>query len=81
MTAKSNMRLFPLLIVIFIALRINLYSQEKQSYSGIRDAVSSSRILKGKVGPRDVKWIDNGNSYSYTDRNNSTGHKEISHIK
>ena len=77
MSAKSNPRLFLLLAVFFTTVQANIYSQEKQSYSGLRDAVYSSRILKGKAGPRDVKWIDNGNSYSYTATNGSTRHKEI----
>jgi dipeptidyl-peptidase-4 len=77
MTEKLNIQSLLLLIILIVTVRSDLIGQQKEYYSDIRDAFLSSAILEGNPGPEDVQWIDNGNSYSYTVRNDSTGHKEI----
>ncbi len=77
MPAKVYIRLFSPITILLILIQINLFGQEKQLYSGIQEAFFSSGKLRGDPGPRNVQWIDNGNSYSYTVTNDSTGHKEI----
>ncbi len=77
MTGKINMRLLSVIIFLLITFYLDLPAQEKEYYSGIRDAYNKSAILKGGPGPENVTWIENGDSYSYTVRNDSTGNKEI----
>ena len=77
MPGKINIRKLQFLPILLIIVQSNLTAQNKEYYSSVQDALLSSSILKGNTGPADVQWIDNGNSYSYTVRNDSTGHKEI----
>ncbi|HKK27785.1 MAG TPA: DPP IV N-terminal domain-containing protein [Gemmatimonadota bacterium] len=49
--------------------------QEKETFSSIREALSSQGILSGSNGPSDVNWIDGGKRFSYTTR--SGGGEEI----
>lgn len=77
MAAKEHIRLFSLFSIIFLIVQFNLSGQEKQSYSGIREAVFSSAKLRGDPGPREFQWIDDGESYSYTSINNTAKHREI----
>src|SRR5574338_660727 len=77
MAVKEPIRFFSLLTMIFLIVQFNLSGQEKQSYSGIREAVFSSAKLRGDSGPREVQWIENGRSYSYLSINNAAKHKEI----
>lgn len=77
MPGKINIRQLQFLPFLLIIAQSNLTAQHKEYYSSVQDAFLSSSLLKGNSGPADVRWIDNGNSYSYTVRNDSTGHKEI----
>ena len=74
MCRKYNF-LFVFLIVFFFTYQTA--GQQKQLYTGIQDAIMSSRLLRGNPGPQNVDWIDNGERYSYTVKNDSTKHNEI----
>ena len=77
MPFNKNSYLSILIILILFLFSNELFCQQKEGYSDIKDAILSTRILRGSPGPRNVDWIDNGNQYSYTVRNDSTMHKEI----
>lgn len=77
MKYKTKLLSYILLLIILFVYPALIYCQEKQEYSDIQNAVMSSRLLRGNTGPRDVDWIDNGERYSYTVRNDSTKHNEI----
>lgn len=51
-------------------------AQEKERYSDIKDALYNSR-LRSSNGPNNVNWIDDGNRYSYMQRNEETNSMEI----
>src|SRR5512146_333401 len=77
MAVKEHIQFLYLFTIIFLIVQFNLSGQEKQSYSGIREAVFSSAKLRGDHGPKEVQWIDDGESYSYTSTNNAAKHREI----
>jgi dipeptidyl-peptidase-4 len=77
MRLKKNFRFFVPLMILLVIYPAGLTCQEKQEYYNIQDAILSSVILKGKSGPVNVNWINNGALYTYTVRNYSTNHKEI----
>jgi len=54
-----------------------LSAQEKQRYSSVKQALSSSGQLSGSSGPRNVNWIEEGNRYSYMQFNQETQSMEI----
>ncbi|HKB84842.1 MAG TPA: S9 family peptidase [Ignavibacteriaceae bacterium] len=77
MPEKIHIRFIIILISLFLAGHSVIRSQAKKEYSDIPEAVSSTHILMGSSGPRNVQWVENGTSYSYTTRNTETGHTEI----
>ena len=77
MPEKIHIRFIIILISLFLAGHSVIRSQGKKEYSDIPEAVSSTHILMGSSGPRNVQWVENGTSYSYTTRNTETGHTEI----
>ncbi len=77
MPSKIHFPFIIVLIVMFTVCNIAVPGQGKEEYSGIEEAFSTSHILRGKSGPLDVQWMENGTVYSYTLRNTQTGHKEI----
>ncbi len=77
MPEKIHIRFIIILISLFLAGHSVIRGQEKKEYSDIPEAVSSTHILMGSSGPRNVQWVENGTSYSYTSRNAETGHTEI----
>jgi dipeptidyl-peptidase-4 len=50
-----------------------LQQQGKKPFASLRDALASSRILRGSSGPRDVNWIDGGKRFSYTTGSSDEG--------
>lgn len=63
---------FFILVIPYVAL-----AQKKEPYKNIRQALFSEYQLMGNQGPQSVNWIDNGNRFSYTTRNDETGGEEI----
>lgn len=53
------------------------FSQEKERYSSVKEALSKSGQLSGSNGPSNVNWINNGNRYSYMQYNPETESMEI----
>ncbi len=66
---------YPLFVLLFTSLIIPLNAQ--QLYENVEQAVYATAKLKGKSAPQSLNWIDNGNSYSYTEKNSADGHEEI----
>ena len=66
---------FILISFFFQPVRIN--AQQKIEYKSLKEALSSTKKLAGKSGPKDVNWIDDGNKYSYTTENTVTKKEEI----
>ncbi len=66
-------------VILFILFSTNavVMGQGKKEYSSLSEAFTAGHILRGSSGPRDVQWVENGSSYSYTVKNAETGHKEI----
>ncbi len=77
MSLKKDLRIVIPLLIFWFVYSAGINAQEKKEYSDIRDAVIASRTLRGNPGPVNVDWIDNGDHYSYTVRNDSTKHNEI----
>ena len=75
----KNAYLFRASIVLFAMLMLPYYTfaQNKTGYKNLREALLSSRKLRGASGPRSLNWIDNGNRYSYITVNDSTKKEEI----
>jgi dipeptidyl-peptidase-4 len=66
-----------LTLLCFFLYQQQGFSQEKQQYSSVKEAISKSGQLSGSSGPRNVTWIDNGNRYSYMQYNSETESMEI----
>lgn len=70
---KSGLFLFSFLIVI-----ANFgIAQERQTYQSLQHALFSGGQLSGNQGPQNIQWIDEGNRYSYMQRNPQTQSSEI----
>jgi dipeptidyl-peptidase-4 len=54
-------------VALLIALPIVAGAQQKQRFANMDEALQSGGILRGRLGPRDVNWIEGGKRYSYTD--------------
>ncbi len=72
---KSLTKLAVILAVVIMPYTIS--AQQKTEYKSLKEAIMSSSKLRGKSGPRSLNWIDGGNKYSYTTRNDSTKREEI----
>jgi len=44
------------------------FSQEKQRFATLDEALAASSELAGRSGPRNVNWIEGGNRFSFIDR-------------
>ncbi len=77
MVKRGDFRFIISMIILLAFSQVKLSGQEKQEYLSIQDAIFSSRLLRGNSGPRNVVWINNGDSYSYTVKNDSSKHNEI----
>ena len=69
-------KLFTKISFLSLLLFVNGIPQQKTGYNSIREAIFASRQLRGKSGPVNLNWIDKGNKYSYTAKNDS-GVEEI----
>ncbi len=69
-------KLFAKIFFLSMLLFVNSFPQQKTEYGSIKDAIFSYSKLRGKSGPVNLNWIDGGNKYSYTARNDS-GVEEI----
>ncbi len=65
------------LIIFSFMVPVNSFAQQKIFYKNVKEAILSTSKLSGKSGPNDVNWINGGNSYSYTIKNDSTKQDEI----
>jgi len=54
---------------LLIAVSFSLAGQKKQ-YGSLREAFFATIQLRGEPGPSDVNWIDGGNRYSFSRRDN-----------
>jgi dipeptidyl-peptidase-4 len=54
-------------VALLIALPFVAGAQQKQRFANMDEALQSGGILRGRLGPRDVNWIEGGKRYSYTD--------------
>ncbi|MCH2448568.1 MAG: DPP IV N-terminal domain-containing protein [Gracilimonas sp.] len=75
-------RLFQTSILILLFLTIasltaNTHAQEKNRYTSFEEALYAGGQLSGSNGPSNVVWINDGDQYSYTQRNSETGASEI----
>ncbi len=69
---------FLTLILLFCFLvQQQSFSQQKEQYTSVKEALSKSSQLSGSNGPRNVNWIDDGNRYSYMSFNSDTESMEI----
>ncbi len=76
--SEFSFRLFAfVLLVSSFVFQQNSQAQEKDRYSGVKEALSKSGQLSGSNGPGNVNWIDDGNRYSYMQFNQETQSMEI----
>ncbi|MBK6263493.1 S9 family peptidase [Marivirga sp. S37H4] len=57
--------------ILFLLLLISYsgFAQEKQTFSSFQEAMVGLRPLNGDSGPGNVNWINDGQAYSFTERN------------
>ena len=56
------------LLVILLFSSVCVKAQRKQLYTSLEDALRSASLLSGNGGPESVNWINGGNKYSYTSK-------------
>ena len=54
-------------VALVIALPLVAGAQQKQRFSSRDEALQAGGILRGRQGPRDVNWFEDGRRYSYID--------------
>jgi dipeptidyl-peptidase-4 len=54
-------------VALVIALPFVAGAQQKQRFSSRDEALQAGAILRGRQGPRDVNWFEEGRRYSYID--------------
>ncbi len=79
---KHSLTTLSKLVVMFLLLggfifQQQGFAQEKQRYTSVKEALSKSSQLSGSNGPENIRWIDNGNRYSYMQFNEETESREI----
>ncbi|HEX2600592.1 MAG TPA: hypothetical protein VHL32_00665, partial [Gemmatimonadaceae bacterium] len=52
-------------VALVIALPLVAGAQQKQRFSSRDEALQAGGILRGRQGPRDVNWFEDGRRYSY----------------
>ncbi|MEX0722077.1 MAG: S9 family peptidase [Balneolaceae bacterium] len=77
MKSITKTAVFFLLSIFIIAGTDGVMAQEKEKYSDLQEALYSGSQLSGGNGPGNVVWINNGQQYSYTQRNEETEASEI----
>jgi dipeptidyl-peptidase-4 len=65
MKNKSLQGMLACLCLCACVLPQNTVAQAKTQYTSLENALSSSRMLRGKSGPQNVDWINGGNQYSF----------------
>lgn len=70
-------KLFTLILLLCFLVQQQSFSQQKNRYSSVKEALSKSSQLSGSNGPSNVNWIDDGNRYSYMHYNSETENMEI----
>ncbi len=66
------------LVVVLTALHPALgFSQGKQRFATLDEALAASSALSGRSGPRSVNWIEGGNRFSFIDRDSRTNRSVI----
>lgn len=66
-----------LMLLLCFLIQQQSFSQQKERYSSVKEALSKSGQLSGSHGPQNVNWIDGGNRYSYMHYNPETESMEI----
>ncbi|GAB3929025.1 S9 family peptidase [Larkinella terrae] len=56
---------------LVVVLSIPAFSQQKQRFQNLQQAIAATGQLAGSQGPSSVNWIDGGNRFSYIGANNS----------
>jgi|AntRauTorckE6833_2_1112554.scaffolds.fasta_scaffold00051_5 dipeptidyl-peptidase-4 len=75
---KSSVNSLLLLFSIFVLFpNADLIAQEKTRYADFEDALYAGGQLSGSNGPGNVVWINDGQQYSYTQRNSENNASEI----
>ncbi|MEX0610378.1 MAG: S9 family peptidase [Balneolaceae bacterium] len=77
MKAITKLSAFILIAACTIGNTLNLNAQDKTRYANIQEALYAGGQLSGGSGPGNVVWINNGQQYSYTQRNPETKASEI----
>jgi dipeptidyl-peptidase-4 len=54
-------------VALVIALPFVAGAQQKQRFASRDEALQAGAILRGRQGPRDVNWFEDGRRYSYID--------------
>ena len=74
---KSTKFIVGLFVIFsFLLQDQTVQAQQKERYSNIKDALYN-QSLSNSNGPRNVNWINDGNRYSYMQRNEETNSMEI----
>jgi len=77
MKRLSQTSILVLLFLTIASLIANTHAQEKNRYTSFEEALYAGGQLSGSNGPSNVVWINDGDQYSYTQRNSETGASEI----
>lgn len=75
-TLRNSTQLLAVLLFCLFLWPGQTQAQEKERYSNLKDALFNSE-LQSSNGPSNVNWIDNGDRYSYMQRNDETNSMEI----
>lgn len=75
--SSFSVKFFALSLLCLFLFQQQGLAQEKDQYSGVKEALSKSGRLSGSNGPSNVNWIDDGNRYSYMQFNAETKSMEI----
>ena len=77
MKRLSQTFILTLLFLTVASLTAETNAQEKSRYISFEEALYAGGQLSGSNGPSNVVWINDGDQYSYTQRNSETGASEI----
>jgi dipeptidyl-peptidase 4 len=67
---KKTSRLY--FVALVLSLPFTARAQEKLRFANLDEALQAGAILRGRQGPRNVNWIEDGRRFSYTDRDPRT---------
>lgn len=60
--------LFPFQFLFFLFIQFPAFSQQKQRFQNLQQALAASGQLAGSQGPSSVNWIDGGTRFSFIDK-------------